>query len=101
MPGHWRGSNRSARLPSDWASRIVPLVFATYGDHCHVCGQPGADEVDHVRAGDDHSLTNLRPIHGRGTPQRCHARKSSAEGNAARWKVRQRREPERHPGLLP
>ena len=101
MPGRWQGSNRSSRLPHDWASRIVPLVFATYGTTCHVCGQPGADEVDHVRAGDDHSLDNLRPIHGRATPQRCHARKSSAEGNTARWKVRQRRQPERHPGLLP
>lgn len=64
-----------------------------------VCGKP-ATEVDHVVPGDDHRLENLEAI--------CewhHARKSSAEGNAARAKqraiVRKRfQRTEDHPGLL-
>lgn len=92
----WQGSDRKARLPADWQTRIVPAVFARDGDICHWCGQPGADEVDHKRRGDDHRLVNLAPIHGWRTPQRCHARKSALEGVAAR---RTTRPPEPHPAL--
>jgi 5-methylcytosine-specific restriction enzyme A len=92
----WQGSDRKARLPANWDCEIVPAVFAEYGRTCHWCGQDGADEVDHVKRGDDHSLGNLRPIHGWRTPQRCHAKKSSAEGNAAQ---RVTRPPTQHPAL--
>lgn len=102
MPNaQWAGHNRAARLPPDWESRIRPAVFAAYGDTCHVCHQSGADEVDHVEAGDDHRIEALRPIHGWRTPQGCHKRKSSAEGGrakAAKQGSRQRPQ-ERHPGL--
>jgi 5-methylcytosine-specific restriction endonuclease McrA len=102
MPnGQWEGSTRKARLPKNWSTELVPETFAVYGDTCHVCGQPGADEVDHVNPGDDHSLENRRPVHGRRTAQRCHVRKSSSEGGKAAQakKPKRRRPPEPHPGL--
>lgn len=99
MPsGQWRGSNRVDRLPKGWYTVIRPLVFATYGDTCHLCGKPGADSVDHKVAGDDHSLQNLRPAHR----YPCHAQKSAQEGVEARAARRaEARHPEEsHPGLL-
>lgn len=97
MPG-WAHSTRRARLPPGWSTRIVPRILARDGGVCYLCGQPGADTVDHIRAGDDHADSNLAAVHDR-TPPHCHRYKSSAEGNAARWRVREKREPERHPGL--
>lgn len=99
MPGGFVGSDRKQRLPDDWPQRCA-ATFATYGDICHVCHQAGADEVDHVQAGDDHSLANLRPIHGYRTPQRCHPIKSSREGNAARHRHKRARPVETHPGMI-
>lgn len=86
----WEGSDRNARLPADWASRIVPHVMRTHDRRCHVCGGTGADAVDHIRPGDDHSLANLAPIH-QDTPPYCHRSKSSREGVEARAARRQAR----------
>ena len=63
------------------------------------CLRPATD-VDHIRAGDDHSEDNLRAL--------CswhHLKKSSAEGNAAKAAKRSQRQEkfvrsEDHPGLL-
>lgn len=73
--------------------------MALHRSVCHVCGMPGSDQVDHVRAGDDHSYSNLAPIHGDVWPH-CHRYKSSREGVDARNALRaQRARPvERHPG---
>jgi 5-methylcytosine-specific restriction endonuclease McrA len=101
MPnGRWATSNRKDRLPADWQARRTE-VFRIYGDVCHWCGEPGADEVDHVHAGDDHRIENLRPIHSQRTVQRCHVFKSSAEGGrAAQARMPKRARPaEAHPGL--
>lgn len=98
MPnGQWKNSTRAKRLPSNWDSEIRPAAFALYGDICHVCHRHGANQIDHLEPGDDHSLENLRPIHA--FP--CHARKSSAEGGkAAQAKRPKRTRPqEPHPGL--
>lgn len=98
----WEGSNRRARLPKDWArKRRSVLVRDKY--QCQVilpetngiCGT-AATEVDHIKPGDNHDMTNLQAI--------CHwhhARKSSKEGNAAKIKIAPRNRPqEKHPGLL-
>jgi 5-methylcytosine-specific restriction protein A len=77
----WRGSTRSERLPGDWRTRRL-IVLKRGGGICHICQQPGADTVDHVVAGDDHSLSNLAPVHDAVAPH-CHRYKSSQEGNDA------------------
>jgi len=94
-------SARAQRLPDDWPIRRV-RVLRRDGYKCqakdstgHRCGAP-ANQVDHVEAGDDHSDGNLQAL--------CrwhHARKSSAEGAAARRpRATMRREPEKHPGMI-
>jgi 5-methylcytosine-specific restriction enzyme A len=94
----WDDSTRSARLPANWPA-IRARVLRRDRGICHVCGRPGADQVDHLVAGDDHSDANLAAIHDRP----CHRRKSSAEGNDARARQRAqaRRPPEPHPGARP
>lgn len=96
MPGGWRGAERSrlGRLPPDWRT-TTRRILARDGGVCHVCGEYGANEVDHIVAGDDHRLSNLAAIHG----YPCHRRKTAREANAARWRNKARREPEKHPGL--
>lgn len=91
----WQDSTRASRLPTDWRARRA-RVMALHGTVCHVCGMPGADQVDHVQAGDDHSMGNLRPIHD----DPCHRLKSAREGVAARAELQgQRARPaEIHPG---
>jgi 5-methylcytosine-specific restriction protein A len=92
--GGWHGSTRRARLPSNWRA-VRAEVFETYGDSCHLCGDDATD-VDHLLAGDDHSLANLRPI-----CKPCHRVKSSREGGQAAQaaKPKRQRAPERHPGM--
>jgi 5-methylcytosine-specific restriction endonuclease McrA len=95
-------SARASRLPADWSTRRV-RVLRRDGYKCQardslgvMCGAP-ANQVDHIQHGDNHELDNLQSL--------CrwhHARKSSAEGAAARRpRPRQRREPEPHPGMIP
>lgn len=95
----WQGSTRRQRLPPRWPE-IRRAVLERDGWRCtHVdpaggrCTAPATD-VDHINPGDNHAPANLRSL-----CRAHHAAKSSAEGNAARWRVRERREPERHPGL--
>ncbi|WP_079868837.1 HNH endonuclease [Mycobacteroides abscessus] len=54
-----------------------------------------ASEVDHIVPGDDHSDGNLRAA-----CRKCHAHKSSAEGNDRQRQLRalRKRPIERHPG---
>jgi 5-methylcytosine-specific restriction protein A len=89
----WATSTRRLRLPREWP-KIRAYILERDGHVCHVCHRPGADQVDHVVAGDNHHETNLAAIHS----WPCHLRKSSAEGNAA--KPKRLRPPEAHPGLL-
>ena len=78
----WQGSTRRERLPKDWGTRRLIVLRRDKGI-CHLCGQPGADTVDHIVQGDDHSLGNLAPVHDR-LPPHCHRAKSSQEGNDAK-----------------
>lgn len=96
----WSTSDRRERLPDDWDA-IRLDVFRRLGKRCLIKGAGclgRATEVDHIRAGDDHSPANLRPA-----CSRCHGRKSSAEGNAMRARLRAagRRRTPRHPGWRP
>lgn len=96
----WDTSDRKARLPSDWSARRM-RVLRRDGYRCQardstgaLCSAP-ANQVDHVQHGDDHELANLQAL--------CrwhHARKSSAEGAAARRpRLTRATDRERHPGL--
>lgn len=96
MP-YWIGSTRAARLPANWDSVIRPRILAR-DPICTICGRRRSAEVDHLRAGDDHSDANLR-----GVCAPCHLRKSGREGglaSAAAKKARRQRPQEKHPGLL-
>lgn len=102
--GQWEGSDRRIRLPKEWHAQRQ-RILRNHGRICHVCGGPGADTVDHVKPGDDHSDENLRPIHDR-VPPHCHRSKSSSEGGQAAGRARRaqvaakRRPAERHPGYV-
>ena len=100
----WNTSNRRARLPKNWAAIRAAVLKRDGYRCCHVRTDTGlrcteaATEVDHIKAGDDHSEGNLQSL--------CvwhHARKSSREGASARLQrpaVSRKRPPERHPGAL-
>lgn len=99
----WATSNRKARLPSNWPA-LRAAVLERCGGRCEVLKKDGsrcrdkATEVDHVLAGDDHTLANLR-----GICQWHHARKSAREGVDARRALNAMlyRKPETHPGIIP
>jgi 5-methylcytosine-specific restriction protein A len=73
----WQESTRKARLPIDWNTRRL-IVLKKADNICYLCGAK-ASEVDHVTAGDDHSLGNLAAI-----CTQCHRGKSSLEGQQAK-----------------
>jgi 5-methylcytosine-specific restriction endonuclease McrA len=95
----WAGHKRHLRLPADWPQRRA-AVLERDGRVCHICKGPGSDAVDHLQAGDDHSLANLAAVH-QDVPPYCHRYKSSAEGGRAKAdkQGRRQRPRERHPGL--
>ena len=66
---------------------------------CYVCGQPGADQVDHKtprHLGGTDDADNLGAIHARP----CHLDKTLAEATAARQLPPRHRPPETHPGVI-
>lgn len=96
--GVWNTSNRKQELPPNWY-HLRSQVLRRDEYRCQI-RDPGcrgaANEVDHIQRGSNHALENLRAV-----CPRCHARKSSAEGNARRAELRSRRyRTERHPGRL-
>lgn len=99
MTSKWDSSRRRLELPAGW-SRLRRRVLRECEGRCEIglAGCVGeATEVDHIRRGDDHSRPNLR-----GACRRCHALKSSVEGNARSAELRRlkRRPAERHPGAV-
>ena len=81
----WEGSRRSdlAKVKGRTASNRRKRILLKYDTICHVCGNPGSDEVDHViplAEGGPDTDANCRPIHSKP----CHALKSSAEAARAR-----------------
>lgn len=102
MSGKWQNSDRRSRLPADWP-KIVAKVKQRDEHRCRAvlpsgkrCPRRGTD-VDHIIAGDDHSLGNLQllcPDH--------HTAKSSAEGLQAKRRKKQvrLRDDGPHPGRI-
>lgn len=92
----WNSSSRRERLPQGWA-QLARRVLTRDRRVCQLAF-PGclkkATEVDHRKAGDDHSESNLQAV-----CRVCHAKKSSSEGLAAQARKRalQKRPPMRHP----
>lgn len=87
-PKPFYGTNRKERLPSDWATRRQ-IILKRHKTICHVCGETGADAVDHIIPGDDHSFENLRPIHqnvANSWGEYCHRTKTAKEGGAKPFK---------------
>jgi 5-methylcytosine-specific restriction endonuclease McrA len=91
-------SRRTVPLPRDWKT-IRARVLRRHAHICHVCGEAGADEVDHVvpavRGGTDDE-ENLRPIHGWRTGKNCHLHKTAQEAHGEA----RRRPAEKHPGMI-
>lgn len=94
MSGGWSDSTRV--LPPNWTA-IRRGILERDGWRCTETMRDGtrcrdkATDVDHIARGDDHRPENLRAL--------CrwhHARKSSREGNEARWKPKPK---PLHPGL--
>lgn len=80
----WANSKRSSRVKSGSAQqRDAAFVMRRDRGVCHVCRQPGADEVDHVvpvAEGGADTLDNKAPIHARP----CHVEKTAAESKRAK-----------------
>lgn len=92
----WEGHPRTST--AEWRA-LRKLVLRRDAGICHVCGKPGATDVDHVipfGEGGTDEPSNLAPIH----PRPCHQLKTQQEAARARWRHRTRRPDEPHPGLL-
>jgi 5-methylcytosine-specific restriction endonuclease McrA len=79
----WR--DREARRPPTPRGR-AERVLRRWKRICHVCGQAGATEADHVIAlalGGADDEANMRPIH----PAPCHREKTMAEAAEARRRL--------------
>lgn len=81
----WANSTRRlhTKVSGSREQRRNRLVMRKFYGVCHVCGQPGADQIDHVIPLAEHGpdeLDNLRPIHAKP----CHAEKTQAEARRAR-----------------
>lgn len=99
--GRWDKSNRKERLPSNW-NTLRRKALERDGNQCVFTDRYGrctakATDVDHIVAGDDHSLENLQSL--------CHYHhsvKTAFEGHEA-WRLKKkkfRQEPEQHPGYI-
>lgn len=73
------GTNRSERLPKDWQTRRRIVLNRNQGICVATDCQEDATDVDHIRRGDDHSLTNLQ-----GLCASHHATKTAYEGQIAK-----------------
>jgi 5-methylcytosine-specific restriction endonuclease McrA len=92
-----RPSPRNVSRPPDWLARRKQVKARDQG-RCYLCGQYGADQVDHVVAvseGGSHELGNLAEAH-----TACAATKTAQEGARARHRFTQKRPGEKHPGAM-
>jgi 5-methylcytosine-specific restriction enzyme A len=81
-PKPWASSTRRHNVASGWQQqRERDLVLKRDRGICHWCGQPGADQVDHVIAvanGGPDTPANKAPIHSKP----CHVEKTVADRRA-------------------
>ena len=76
--------------------KLARQCIKEHGGICHVCGQPGATQADHViplAENGPPGIDNLRPIHK--TP--CHLAKTQAEAGRGRARKSPTRKPPPHP----
>lgn len=82
----WAGSTRRTKTKSGWQQqKEAQSVLILHNGICHVCGLPGATQVDHVipvAEGGPDTIANKRPIHA--VP--CHREKTATEALRARTK---------------
>jgi 5-methylcytosine-specific restriction endonuclease McrA len=84
--------------PPGWTTTRTRILRRDRGI-CHVCHQPGADQVDHItpRAeGGDDSDSNLAAVHA----HPCHAAKTANEQRRGKARRARRRPQRRNPNLL-
>lgn len=90
----WETSNRHERLPRDWSAIVLTVKRRAKGrceDKHHALGCDGiGTDVDHIRQGDDHSLSNLQLLSAA-----CHARKTRLDNG---YRATVKAPAERHPG---
>lgn len=91
----WASNVRRKELPPGWVSVIRPRILRRDRYTCQQCGAP-ANQVDHIRRGNDHSDSNLQAL-----CEKCHRRKTAREGKEARYGLAPRRGKrfEPHPGM--
>jgi 5-methylcytosine-specific restriction protein A len=88
-PGHavkvpWAGSTGHKRTSTASWQRLRIQILDRDKRVCYVCGQPGADTVDHkkpVWKGGTDDPANLGAIHD----NPCHRDKTAREASEARW----------------
>jgi len=87
----WKRRPSSARtLRTEEERKQRAYIIRRDGGICYVCGEPGADEADHViplwkfkaglASGSPNALTNRKAIHG----DPCHKRKTRMESQDAK-----------------
>lgn len=84
--------------PADWRARRTRVMRRDRGI-CYLCGQSGADTVDHVTPvsqGGTHDETNLKAAHR----HPCHAAKTERERLAGLARRATRRKPRPNPNLI-
>jgi 5-methylcytosine-specific restriction enzyme A len=84
-PKPWAGSRRRERVTLSGSAEQArrKRILEQYLYCCHVCGKPGADQVDHripLGEGGADEDWNLAPIHS----EPCHREKTAAEARRAR-----------------
>lgn len=78
-PTPWAGSSYRTNRTSGWdRQQRAARILTRHNSICHVCGQPGANQADHViplAHGGADTEHNMRPIHA----EPCHRTKTAQE----------------------
>lgn len=81
--------------PKNW-ERLRQIVMLRDKTICHICGEPGSDQIDHITPlsmGGSNLPYNLAPIHSRVAPH-CHRKKTAEQANELK-KLRKQQMPRR------